>query len=121
MPSTTPARRGVRMPKIMIDEFVLMIIVAGMGLTVAYLRAEYVLHRRFKAAEREKLSVKHELHANRLKPKQIDVPEAASRNRQHFHSKESALCADSTPDEWPAAVHSRKSADVGIARQRELS
>jgi hypothetical protein len=102
----------------MIDEFLLMIIVAGMGLTVAYLRAEYVLHRRFKAAERERLSVRHELHANRLQPKQIDVPVAALRNHQHCLSKESALCA---PDELPPTVYSRKSADVGNARHRELA
>jgi CRISPR/Cas system CMR-associated protein Cmr5 small subunit len=74
-------RRGIRMPKIMIDELLLMIIGAGMGLTVAYLRAEYVLHRRFKAAEQEKLSVQHELHANRLKSKQIDAPVAALRHQ----------------------------------------
>jgi hypothetical protein len=36
------------MPKIMIDECLLMIIVAGMGLTVAYLRAGYVSYRGFK-------------------------------------------------------------------------
>ena len=100
----------------MIDELLLMIIIAGMGLTVAYLRTEYVLYRGFKAAEQEKLSVEHELHANRLKTKQIDVPEAALRDHQHFLSKESAPCA---PDEWLFTVYSRKSADVGIARHRE--
>ena len=41
------------MPKIKIDVLLLMIIIAGMGLAVAYLRAEYVLHRRFKAAGHE--------------------------------------------------------------------
>jgi hypothetical protein len=51
------------MPNIVIDEFLLMIIIAGIGLAVAYLRAEYVLHRRFKAAEHEKLIVHRELHA----------------------------------------------------------
>jgi hypothetical protein len=60
------ARSGIRMPNIMIDEFLLMIIISGIGLTVAYLRAEYVVHRRFKAAEHEKLIAHRELHANRL-------------------------------------------------------
>jgi hypothetical protein len=106
------------MPKIMIDEFVLMIIVAGMGLTVAYLRAEYVLHRRFKAAEKEKLSVKHELYANRLKPKQIDVPVATLRNHQPFLGKGSALC---TPAGSPSTEYSNKSTEIGTARHRELA
>jgi hypothetical protein len=60
------ARSGIRMPNIMIDEFLLMIIISGIGLTVAYLRAEYFVHRRFKAAEHEKLIAHRELHANRL-------------------------------------------------------
>jgi hypothetical protein len=51
----------------MIDEFLLMIILAGMGLTVAYLRAEYVLYRRFKAAEHQKWIVQRELHVNRVR------------------------------------------------------
>ena len=59
------ARSGIRMPNIMIDEFLLMIIIAGIGLAVAYLRAEYVVHRRFKAAEHEKLIIQRELRAAR--------------------------------------------------------
>jgi hypothetical protein len=58
----------------MIDELLLMIIIAGTGLTVAYLRAEYVLHRRFKAAEREKLIVQRELHAKRVRLAQNGMP-----------------------------------------------
>src|ERR1700679_2070638 len=53
-----------------------------MGLTVAYLRAEYVLQRGFKADEQEKLSVRHELAADRLEPKQMDAPVAALRIHQ---------------------------------------
>jgi hypothetical protein len=105
----------------MIDEFLLMIIIAGTGLTVANLRAEYVLHRKFKAAEDKKLIVQRELHANRLRSKQIDAPVAAIRNHQDFLSKESAICVDSAPAEWPATVYSRKSTDVGIAQYRELA
>src|SRR5277367_4353865 len=58
----------------MIDEILLMIIVAGIGLSIAYFRAEYVLHRAIKAAEHKKLIVQHELHASRLTIRQIDVP-----------------------------------------------
>jgi hypothetical protein len=81
------------------DELLLMISIAGMELTVAYLRAEYVLHRVVKAAEHKKLIVLRELHANRLRPKQIDVPMAALRNHQHFLGKESAICVASAPAE----------------------
>ena len=102
-------RYGIRLPKIMIDECLLMIIVAGLGLAIAYLRAEYVLHRGLKAADHEKLS---EFHASRLRPKQIDVPVVALRNHQPFISNESALFA---PDELPSTVRS------GIARHRELA
>jgi hypothetical protein len=42
------------MPNTMIDDVLLMIIIAGMGLSVAYLRAEYVLYRGFKAAQRKR-------------------------------------------------------------------
>ena len=101
------------------DDLFIAILMAGMGLTVAFLRAEYVLHRGFKAAEHKKLIVQRELHANRLRPKQIDVPVAALRNHQHFLSKESAICA---PAESPSRVYSRKSeSNVGIARHRGLA
>ena len=89
-----------------LDDLLIAIIIAGMGLTVAYLRAEYVLHRGSKAAEHKKLIVQRELHANRLRPKQMDVPVAAIRNHQHFLSKESPTCA---PAESPSTVNSRKS------------
>lgn len=52
------------------DDLFIAIIIAGIGLTVAYLRAEYIFHRGFKAAEHKKLIVQRELHANRLRPKQ---------------------------------------------------
>jgi hypothetical protein len=49
-----------------IEGILLTMIVAGFGLAVAYLRAEYVLHRGFKAAEHKKLTVQRELRASRL-------------------------------------------------------
>jgi len=114
-------KRGIRMPKIMIDEFLFMVIVAGMGLTVAYLRAECVLHRRFNAAEREKLSVQHELHANRLRAKQIDEPVVTLRNHRHFISQESALCVDLNAGQMASYRIFEKSAEEGTARHRELA
>jgi hypothetical protein len=101
-----------------VDDCLFATIIAGMALAVAYLRAEYVLHRGFKAAEHKKFIVQRELHANRQRPKRIDVLVAALRNHQPFLSKESALCA---PAELPSTVYSRKSTDIGIARHRELA
>jgi hypothetical protein len=86
------------------DDLFIAIIIAGMGLTLAFLRAEYALHRGFKAAEHKKMIVQRELHANRLRSKQIDVPVAAIRNHRHFLSKESAICA---PAESPPAVYEK--------------
>jgi len=40
-----------------IDDVLLIIIIAGLGLSVAYLRAEYVLYRGFKAAQHKKVTV----------------------------------------------------------------
>jgi hypothetical protein len=101
-----------------LDDLLFAIIVAGIGLSGAYLKAEYVLNRYFKTAEHKKLIALRELHTNRLKSRQINRPVAALRNHQPFISKESALCA---PDEWLCTVYLRKSADVGIARHRELA
>lgn len=101
------------------DDLFIAIIIAGMGLTVAYLRAKDVLHRGSKAAEHKKLIVQRELHANRQRLTQIDVPVATLRNHQHFLSKGSAICA---PSESPSSVYFRKSeSNVGIARHRRLA
>jgi hypothetical protein len=100
-----------------IDEVLLMTIIAGLGLSVAYLRAECVLHRGFKAAEHKKLIVLHELHAARLRLEQTDEP-VASRNHQLFLSKESALCV---PAESPSNIYSRKPTGAGITRHREFA
>jgi 6-phosphogluconolactonase len=92
-----------------VDDCLFAMIIAGMALAVAYLRAEYGVHRGFKAAEHKKLIVQRELHANRHTLKQIDVAAAALRNHQHILSKESAICPLA---ESPSTVYSRKSADV---------
>ena len=101
----------------MIDALLLMSIIAGVGLSVAYLRAEYVLYRGLKAAEHKRLIVQGELRADRLRAKQIDARVADLRNHQDFRSKPSALRA---PAELASTVYSRKSTDRGIARHREL-
>jgi hypothetical protein len=77
------------------DDLLITIIVAGIGLSIAYLRAEHVSRRGRKVKERKKAIAQRELHANRLRPKQIDVPVAALRNHQHFLSKKSGNRLDS--------------------------
>jgi hypothetical protein len=84
-----------------VDHCLFAMIIAGIGLAVTDPKAAL-----------------RELHANRLQPKQIDLAAAALRNHQPFLSKASALCA---PAEWLFTVYSRESAEVGIARHRELA
>jgi hypothetical protein len=99
-----------------VDDSLFAMMIGGIGLAVTEPKAALVFRRIIKAAARSDDLCLRELHANRLQPKQIDVPLAALRNHQPFLSKESAPCA---PDEWLFTVYSRKSADVGIARHRE--
>jgi hypothetical protein len=77
------------------DDLLTAMIIAGIGLSIAYLRAELVLKCGRKVKERKKAIVQRELHANSLGPKAIDVPVAALRIHQHFLSKESANRPDS--------------------------
>jgi hypothetical protein len=49
-----------------IDDFLLAIIIAGIGLAVAYLRAELGLHRTTAAAERTRELAQREVHAKRV-------------------------------------------------------
>ncbi len=77
------------------DNFLTAMIIAGIGLSITYLRAEFVSRRARNTKERKKAIVQRELHANRLRPKAIDVPVAALRIHQHFLSKESANRPDS--------------------------
>jgi hypothetical protein len=76
-----------------VDNLLIAMIIAGIGLSGAYLGAEYALHQGFKAVERKNLIVQRELHAHRLPLTQKDLPVVALRNHQHFLSKESALHA----------------------------
>ena len=86
------------------DDLLTAMIIAGIGLSIAYLRAEFVSRRARNIKERKKAIVQCEVHADRLRPKAIDVPVAALRNHQPFLSKQSALCA---PAEWASTVYSR--------------
>jgi hypothetical protein len=47
------------------DDLLSAMIIAGIGLSIAYLRAELVVRQEFKAAEREKALVLRELHITR--------------------------------------------------------
>lgn len=64
----------------MFDDLLLVMILAGIGVSVAYLRAELLLYRRFKAAERRREPLQRELHIKRVRPAQMDMP---SRPRTH--------------------------------------
>lgn len=101
-----------------LDDLLLAIIIAGIGLSIGYLRAEFVLRRERKVKERKKAIVQREWHANRLRLQEIGEQIAASGNHQLFLSKKSAICA---PAESPSTVYSRKSTDIGSARHRELT
>jgi hypothetical protein len=84
-------RRGIRMPTMMIHELLLTISIAGMGLSVAYLRAEYVLYRGFKAAEQEKSIVQCELYADWLKTGPSSVSVATTNPKVRVESAETEL------------------------------
>lgn len=66
------------------DDLLIALIISGIGLSIATLRAEYISRRARNTKERKKAIVQRELHANRLRPKAIDVPVAALRIHQHF-------------------------------------
>jgi len=55
---------------------------AGIGLSIAHLRVELVSRRGRKVKEREKATVQHELHANRLRLEQNHLPATALRLHQ---------------------------------------
>jgi hypothetical protein len=72
-----------------LSDLLITIIIAGIGLSIATLRADYVSRRGRNAKERRKAIVQRELHTNRLRLTQNEVPVAALGNHQHFLSKES--------------------------------
>jgi|HubBroStandDraft_2_1064218.scaffolds.fasta_scaffold90570_3 hypothetical protein len=56
-----------------LDDLLLVIIIAGIGLSGTYLRAELVLHRRLTALERRRKVLQRELHKI-VPPEQHDMP-----------------------------------------------
>jgi hypothetical protein len=56
------------------DDLLIAIIIAGFGLSGAYIRAEYLSWRRYHAAERKRETSLRELHASRLSCEKTDPP-----------------------------------------------
>ena len=56
-----------------LDDLLLAIIIAGIGLSVAYLRAELVLHRRLTGTLHRREVLQYKLHIKRV-PEQNDMP-----------------------------------------------
>ena len=67
-----------------IDDLLIAIIIAGIGLSGAYLRAEVLLHRRLTAAKRSRELVERELHNTRvrLEQKAFRVPARPDSNKR---------------------------------------
>jgi hypothetical protein len=57
-----------------LEDLLIAIIIAGAGLSGAYLRAELVLHRRLTGALRRREVLQYKLHIKRVRPKQNDMP-----------------------------------------------
>lgn len=79
------------------DNLLITIIIAGIGLSIATLRAEYVSRRGHNAKVRKKAIVEHVLHTNRLRLEQKHLPVTALRIHQHSLGKESGNRPDSAP------------------------
>ena len=62
------------MSAVSIDDLLVAIILAGIALSGAYLRAELVLHRRTTALQRARELVQREVHAKRVRLGQNDAP-----------------------------------------------
>ncbi len=77
------------------DDLLVAMIIAGIGLSGAYLRAELILRLGTKAAQQRDDLNRCELHAHTLTLMQKDPPAAALRIHQHFLSKESGNRPDS--------------------------
>ncbi len=56
------------------DDFLIALIIGGIGLTAAYFRAVFVSWRRYKAAKRRQELSLRELHVNRLRLEKDHVP-----------------------------------------------
>lgn len=57
-----------------LDDLLIVIIIIGVGLSGAYLKAEYELHVRLRTAQRRTRLVLHDLHASRVRIEQNGIP-----------------------------------------------
>lgn len=57
-----------------IDDLLIALIISGIGLSGAYLRADLALHRRLTSVERTREVLQSELHVKRLRPEQNNMP-----------------------------------------------
>jgi hypothetical protein len=62
------------MSNMIVDDFLLAMIIAGLALAGAYLRAEYALHLRSKTAGRTKERALYDLHAARVRLEWNEIP-----------------------------------------------
>jgi hypothetical protein len=105
-----------------IDDLLIATIIGGVGLAGFYLRAEYALHRGFKAAKNKNLIVLHELHAVSVGPRQIDVSPTTIPIHQDFFENKSRVGAESTEADFPSAIYPREPKSVvAIVRHSELA
>jgi hypothetical protein len=73
------------------DSLLIAIIIAGLGLTCAYIRAEYLFGRMRRAYEREKTMIQRELHVSAPRLEQKPLPLSALPNHQHFSAKDQTV------------------------------
>jgi hypothetical protein len=59
---------------LIVDDFLIAMIILGLGVAIAYLKAEYELHLRSKAAERRKELTLHDLHRSRVRFERNGIP-----------------------------------------------
>jgi hypothetical protein len=101
------------------EDFLIVIVVAGIVLSGAYIRAEYILWRQFAAAERQRDSTLRELHAARLSQQQDDIFPSLVR-LQTFAETQDAIPNDSAcvePDRRSVA-QSNSQRNYGFVERR---
>ncbi|MGO9948140.1 MAG: hypothetical protein ACLPWG_14970 [Steroidobacteraceae bacterium] len=74
------------------NDLLIAIIIAGIGLSVAYLRAELLLHRRLTAVQRRREVLQRELHIKKVRSEQNDMPRRpASRRGRNIKERKKAI------------------------------
>src|ERR1700690_4111113 len=80
-----------------IDYLLFAIILAGIGLSAVYLRAELLLHRKLNVLRRSRELVQREFHAKRVGLRQTDLPRQPYRVPASIQARPSASCVDRSP------------------------